>query len=128
MEENIKDRLILILGILTVIFFIGSVSSCSNSLHNKTLRDKEMATRLELEEKMSKSTQDKAASDKQLSALTQQLEEEKAGHQASNKALLQEQLINQSLKDELQKVTKLKEALEENLKEALVNNKSAKPR
>jgi hypothetical protein len=39
---------------------------------------------------------------------------------------VQEQLVNQSLKEELQKVSKLKEALEEDLKEALVTGKSAK--
>lgn len=128
MEENIKDRLILILGLLAVILLVGWLSSCSSAMRNKGMRDKEMSQRMDLEERMTKSTQDKAASDKQISTLTQQLEEEKAGHQASNKALLQEQLVNQSLKEELQKVTKLKEALEENLKDALVTNKSAKPK
>ncbi|MFH0738513.1 MAG: hypothetical protein V2A59_01460 [Candidatus Omnitrophota bacterium] len=126
MEESLKNRAILILGILTVIFFIGTLSSCNSSLRNKSARDKEMAARLELEEKMSKSSQDKTTIEKQLAVISQQLEEEKTGHQASKKALLQEQLVNQSLKEELQKVTKLKEALEEDLKEALVTNKSAK--
>ncbi|MBM3255404.1 MAG: hypothetical protein FJZ08_03810 [Candidatus Omnitrophica bacterium] len=126
MEESLKNRVILILGILTVIFFIGTLSSCNSSLRNKSARDKEMAARLELEERMSKSSQDKASVEKQLAAATQQLEEEKAGRQASEKALLQEQLVNQSLREELQKVTKFKEALEEDLKEALVTNKSVK--
>jgi len=126
MEESLKNRVILILGILTVIFFIGTLSSCNSSLRNKSARDKEMAARLELEERMSKSSQDKASVEKQLAAATQQLEEEKAGRQASEKALLQEQLVNQSRREELQKVTKFKEALEEDLKEALVTNKSVK--
>jgi len=129
MEESLKNRLILILGILTAIFFIATVSSCNSSLRNKSIRDKEMAARLDLEEKMSKFTQDKTNAEKQLTAVNQQLEEEKAGNQASKKALLQEQLVNQSLKEELQKVVKLKEALEEDLKEALVtHNKSTKPK
>ncbi|MEI6631341.1 MAG: hypothetical protein WCL25_01850 [bacterium] len=126
MEESLKNRVILILGILTVIFFIGTLSSCNSSLRNKSARDKEMAARLELEEKMSKSSQDKTTIEKQLAVISQQLEEEKVGHQVSKNSLLQEQLVNQSLKEELQKVTKLKEALEEDLKEALVTNKSAK--
>ena len=128
MEESLKNRVILILGILTVIFFIGTLGSCSSSLRNKNSRDKEMAARMELEEKMSKFSQDKTTIEKQLASVAQQLEEEKAGHQASKKALLQEQLVNQSLKEELQKVTKLKEALEEDLKEALVTSKSSKPK
>lgn len=126
MEESLKNRFIMVLALLTVIFFIGTVSSCSSSLRNKNSRNKEMAFRLELEEKMSKFNQDKTAVEKQLAAVTQQLEEEKAGHQASKNALLQEQLVNQSLKEELRKVARLKEALEEDLKEALVTSKPAK--
>src|SRR3989338_4310667 len=110
MEEAIKNRVILILAILTAIFFIGTVGSCSNVGRLKIYRDKEMAQRLEAEEK--------------LNAAIQELAEEKVAHQASKKALLQEQLVNQSLKEELQKLTKLKEALEEDLKEALVSGKS----
>jgi hypothetical protein len=128
MEESLKNRFILILGILTAIFFIGTISSCNSSLRNKSARNKEMAARLDLEEKMSKFNQDKTAIEKQLTAVIQQLNEEKAAHQVSKNALLQEQLVNQSLREELQKVTKLKEALEEDLKEALVTSKSAKPK
>ena len=36
---------------------------------------------------------------------------------------MQEQLVSQSLKEEIKKITKLKETLEEDLKEALVKNK-----
>ena len=128
MEESLKNRFILILSILAAIFFIGTISSCNSSLRNKSARNKEMAARLDLEEKMSKFNQDKTAIEKQLAAVIQQLNEEKAGHQVSKNALLQEQLVNQSLREELQKLTKLKEALEEDLKEALVTSKSAKPK
>lgn len=126
MEESIRNRLILILAISTAIFFIGTVSSCGNARRQRVARDKEMAVRLDLEEKMSKFNQEKAALEAKMGSLAQGLEEEKAAHQATKKALLQEQLQNQSLKEELQKVVKLKEALEEDLKEALVKGKSAK--
>ena len=119
-EEVLKNRVILILVILTVIFFIATVGSCSNVHRYRVARDKEMATRLDLEEKMNKFMQDK------VNSLTQGLEEEKAADQATKKALLQEQLVNQSLKEELQKVVKLKETLEEDLKEALVTGKATK--
>ena len=124
MEEGIKNRAILILAILTLIFFIGTVGSCSNTGRLRSIRDKEMATRLDLEEKLSKFTQEKAAAEEKLNSLTQELEAEKTAHQTTKKALLQEELVNQSLKEELQKITKLKEALEENLKEALVTDKT----
>lgn len=126
MEEAIKNKVILILSILCLIFALGLIGSCSNSFRQRNLRNKEMITRLDLEEKMSKHLQEKAVLDKKISSLSQELEEEKDAHQAIKKALVQEQLVSQSLKDELNKVTKLKETLEENLKEALVSGKSDK--
>lgn len=126
MEENIKAKIILLLSILTIIFFVAAVGSCSNASRQKGSRDKEMATRLDMEEKMSKLMQEKAGIEGNLKNVTQELEEEKAAHQATKKALVQEQLVNQSLKEEIAKVVKLKEALEEDLKEALVAAKSTK--
>ena len=126
MEEFLKNRVILILIIFTAILLIVTVGSCSNVHRYKVARDKEMAQRLDLEEKMNKFTQDKTTMEGKINSLTQELDEEKAAHQATKKALLQEQLVNQSLKEELQKITKLKEALEEDLKEALVTGKVSK--
>lgn len=126
MEESLKTRIILILGILSVIFFITSVGSCSGSRRVQLLRDSEMAKRLDAEEKLNKAAQDKTRAEEKSSLKEKELEEEKAAHQATKKALVQEQLVNQSLKEELQKVSKLKEALEEDLKEALVAGKTSK--
>ncbi|HTZ11755.1 MAG TPA: hypothetical protein VMD04_05235, partial [Candidatus Margulisiibacteriota bacterium] len=112
MDDAIKNRVILILGILTAILFISNISSCSNAYRQKAARDKEMAQRMDLEEKMSKYTRESAKLEEKASVSIKELEEEKAAHQATKKALVQEQLVNQSLKEELQKVTKLKEALE----------------
>ncbi|MDD2689773.1 MAG: hypothetical protein PHT41_06465 [Candidatus Omnitrophica bacterium] len=128
MEENIKNRVILILGVLTILFFIVTINSCNNAYRQKTARDKEMATRLDLEERMNKFSQEKNSIVEKLKTAESALEEEKAAAEATKKALVQEQLINQSLKEELQKVTKLKDALEEDLKEALVRSKSTKPK
>ncbi len=126
MEESFKNRIILILGILTVIFFIGTVSSCSNAKRQKVARDKEMAARLDLEEKMNKFGQEKLALEKKITALSQELAEVQATGETTNKALLQEQLVSDSLKKEILKLTKLKEKLEEDLKEALVTGKSGR--
>jgi chromosome segregation ATPase len=128
MEEIIKNRIILILAVLTIMLFIGTVGSCSNAYRHKVARDREMAARLDLEEKISKVSQDKTALEEKLKATGKELEEGKATLEATKKALVEEQLISQSLKEELAKVTKLKEALEEDLKEALVQNKSGKPK
>jgi valyl-tRNA synthetase len=124
MEESFKNRIIIILAILTVIFFIGAVSSCSDAKRQKLARDREMATRLDLEEKMNKFGQEKAAIEKNVEALSQKLSEEQATHEATKKALLDEQQANDNLQKEVLKVTKLKEKLEEDLKEALVTGKS----
>lgn len=121
-----KTRIILILVILTAIFFIGMLKSCSTASHERLARDKEMGIRLDLQEKMSKFDQEKTVAESKLKTITTELEEEKVAHQATKKALLQEQLVNQSLTEELQKVTKLKEALEEDLKEALIRGKATK--
>ncbi len=128
MEESFKNRIILILGILTAIFFIGLVSSCSDSRRQKAAHDKEMAARLDLEEKMNKFGQEKLTIEKKMSALSQQLAEAQAANETTKKALLQEQLANDSLKKEILKLTELKEKLEEDLKEALVTGKSGRSR
>jgi small-conductance mechanosensitive channel len=123
MEENIKNRIILILGVSTLIFLLISLRSCSDAQQYRKARDKERDMKFEVEEKF---TREKLTMEEKLNAKEKELQEEKAGHGASKKALVQEQLVNQSLKEELLKVTKLKEALEEDLKEALVSGKSTK--
>lgn len=128
MEENIKDKIIVVLAILTAIFFVGTIGSCSNANRQRTAFGKEMSTRLDLEEKISKFAQEKTVLEEKIKEKEKELAEERAVQEATKKALVQEQLVNQGLKEELQKVTKLKEALEEDLKEALVNGKSAKTR
>ena len=124
MDENIKNKIILVLAILTVIFFVGTIGSCSNAGRQRSAFNKEMYVRLNLEEKMNKFMQEKSVLDDNIKAKDKELEEEKASGQATKKAFIQEQLVSQSLKEELQKVIKLKEALEEDLKEALVAGKS----
>lgn len=124
MYEIMKNKVILILAILTCIFFIITIDSCNNSRKQKNARNKEMITRLDLEEKMNNLLQEKNSLEQKIKILTKQLEDEVSGHQITKKALQQEQLISESLKEELQKLTKLKEALEQDLKEALVSEKS----
>ncbi|MBU1727584.1 MAG: hypothetical protein KJ880_08150 [Candidatus Omnitrophica bacterium] len=119
LEDSVKNRIILILSILTVILFVSSLSSCINAKQSRGNRQEEIAKRLDAEEKLSKFTRERAN-------LEKQLQEEKTAHQASKKALVQEQLMTQNLKEELQKVNKLKDTLEENLKEALVTAQPTK--
>ncbi len=120
MEENIKNRVILILAILTIIFLMGAVRSCSTAKKLKMTLielDKEKAVSWDSQQQMNELKKGKAA-------LAKELEDLKSENEATKKSLLQEQLVSQSLKEELQKVTKLKETLEDDLKDALVKNKA----
>lgn len=120
MEENIKNRAILILAILTIIFLMGAIRSCSTGEKLKTTLielDKEKSVSWDSEQKMNELKKEKAA-------LAKELEDTKTENETAKKALLQEQLVSESLKEELQKVTKLKETLEDDLKDALVKDKT----
>jgi type II secretory pathway pseudopilin PulG len=126
MDEVLKNRIVVILAILTVVFFFGTLSSCNSAIRQKAARDKEMVARLALEERTSKYVQEKSALEEKAKAKENQVQELKVSLDAIQKTLVQDQLVSQNLKEELQKVTKLKETLEEELKQALINGKKAK--
>lgn len=126
MDEALKNRILIILTVLLTVFFFSTLSSCNSSMRQKSARDKEMAMRLALEERMNKFSQDKSTLEEKAKAKEKEAQELKDTLEITKKALVQEQLVNQSLKEDLGKVTKLKESLEENLKEALVTAKKSK--
>jgi len=126
MDEALKNRIVIILAVLSVVFFFGTFSSCSSAIRQKTARDKEMAARLALEEKTSKYAQEKSALEEKAKANDNQIQELKVALETAKKALVQDQLVNLSLKEELEKVTKLKETLEEELRQVLINGKKPK--
>lgn len=107
-----KDRIIVALAVVTLLLFILNIGSCINAYNQNTLRKKEMLQRMELEEKSGKVVQERAGLAQELEAKNKELAEEKANFEAAKKRLIQEQLVSESLKSELEKVTKLKEALE----------------
>lgn len=127
MDEGVKNKLILILGVLVVIFLLTSVVSCANSHRQRLGRSKEIVIRLDLEEKLNSLEREKEAALQKLNTLNSVLEAEKAALQTAEKALLQEQLVGQNLKAELEKVSRLKETLlEEDLEETLVEKEKNK--
>ncbi len=127
MDENLKGRLVLVLGILNVIFLLLWVTSCNDARNFKSARIKEMDTRLEAEQKSDALGKEKSALEEKVKKFQQELAEEKSTLESTKKTLTQEQLISNSLKAELEKISKLKEALEDDLKEALVKNKTSMP-
>ncbi|MFA5199832.1 MAG: hypothetical protein WC442_02835 [Candidatus Omnitrophota bacterium] len=118
LNEALKNRIVIILAVLLAIFFFSSLSSCNSAMRIKASRDKEMANRIVLEEKMSKFSQDRSSLEEKAKAKEKEAEELKQALDTANKSLVQEQLINQSLKEELEKMTKLKDTLETDLKQA----------
>lgn len=96
-----------------MIFFVSTIGSCSSAFRQKAARDKEMVTRLDAEEELNKIKRQTQTNEDKVKDLTQELEQEKAVHQLTKKALSQEQLVNKSLKDELEKISKRNEELEE---------------
>ena len=126
MKGFLKEKPVVVLAILSLVLFVSNIGSCISSYSQHLERKKEMAQRMDTEEKMTKANQDKAALLEKFKVKDKELEDNKTALEATKKALAQEQLVCQSLKEELQKVSKLKEALEDNLKEAIAANKKAK--
>ncbi len=126
MEEGIKSRVILILAILSAIFFISAISSCNDARKWKKDRDSEKSTRFDLEERAQKFNAEKARLEDGYKKAEKAAADIKAELDRTKEALAQEQAANKNLAEELDKVTKLKETLEENLKEALVGKSPKK--
>ena len=116
-REIFKDKKILTLVILVFVFFIIAVGSCSQSRRQKTIIKQEISKRMDLEVQIANfQNQEKGLKDNLLTS-QQELNQIKQELEVTKKALSQEKLINSSLKKELDKVSKLKEALEEDFKQ-----------
>jgi len=126
MEDVIKNRIVIILAIFSALFFFATLSSCNSAMRQKSSRDKEMAVRLQLEERVNKFSQERSALEEKAKAKEKEAAEARAALEEAKKILVQEQLVNQSLKDELQKEAKLKEASVADLKKAPVGGKNFK--
>lgn len=124
--QDTKDKIILGLGIFCLLLFLVTLNSCVSAHRYRVNLDKEKAANWDLAQKIEESKYGSTNLENNLKSKTQELEAEKVTHEADQKALLQEQLLNKSLKEELDKVVKLKEALERDLREALAGAKSIK--
>ncbi|MDD5196122.1 MAG: hypothetical protein PHV92_00650 [Candidatus Omnitrophica bacterium] len=121
-----KDKIIVTLAVATLLLFVLNIGSCIGAYNQNSLRKKEMLQRMNLEEKAGKAIQEQTGLAEKIEARDKELAEEKANFEALKKTLVQEQLVSASLKVELDKVTKLKEALEEKLQKKSSFNKKAK--
>ncbi|MFH1414113.1 MAG: hypothetical protein ABIG56_04635 [Candidatus Omnitrophota bacterium] len=123
MEESLKNRMILILVILSSILSIGMISSCNNAYRQRAAREKEMAVRIDLEEKMNKFLQETNMLNVNLKRLEKELEVEQLARKQAEATLSKSQGVNTILQNEIKKEIKLKETLEEDLKDALVTER-----
>jgi len=128
MEEAVKNRVIMILLILSIIFFLLWIEASVSVNRQRTLATNKAALTMELEEKNAKLEKEKSDALGELEKAKTLLSDEKTAHEATKKALSQEQVAEQALKSELESVTRLKETLEKDLKEALGNIESMKSR
>lgn len=119
MEEGIKNRIIIILLVSVIILFISTISAnlSARKLNKELVNQKDI--KFELEKKFDSVLKEKTALEEEKKSLSTKLEEDKKEFEKVKKDLQAERLMTQALKDELEKMTKLKEKLEENLKEAL---------
>ena len=113
----LKNKKLLSLIILFLIFFIIALGSCSNIQKKKRLIQKEISQRMNLEQRLANFEGEKQKLENNLLVCQKELQELKQELETTKAALSQEQLTNSSLKKELDKVNRLKEALEEDLQQ-----------
>ena len=123
-EDTLKDRIILVVSILCLIFFIWAVGVSNELGKQKNGLQGEIRKRLVFEEENINLLKEKAGFKDNARELTSQLEEATAKLAATEQVLADEQAANKIIADELNKMDMLKQALEEDLKEALVNSVS----
>ncbi len=126
MDETLKNRVVIILAVIAALLFFATLSSCNSAWHQKSAHDKELAARIMLEERISKFSQEKSALEEKAKARENEAAALKVALDTAKKAQVQEELVNQSLKEELDKVTKLKEILENDLKAEAASRKNFK--
>jgi len=118
MDEKLKNKLVIILAAASLLFLVLALVSYSGVLRQKTEWQKEKVARFTLEEKMNKFNQEKADLEAQVKAKDKELTQVSGELDKTKKALQQETLVSASLKDELSKVLKTKEALQGQLDNA----------
>ena len=101
------------LAILTVICLVLAIGSSLTSHKSKRGFNRELILRMDAEEKLANLAP-------QAETLKNKLNNTQANLEGLNKQLEDQKIVNQELRLELEKMTKLKQALENDLKEALV--------
>jgi chromosome segregation ATPase len=115
MDDQLKDKVLIASIVLAAVCLVLAISSGISASKNKTGLQKEMTQRIETEEKLN-------GVSSRITSLESDLKKAQDELAQTKTALNQEQLASQALKSELEKLTRLKEQLEKDLKEALSSN------
>ena len=119
MDEHTKDRYLLVCIIIGIFCLILAISSGMSAQKNKAAFQKEMASRLDKEEQLENSKFVVSALEQEIKKLQNQVNIERDARQKVKQELDEERFVTKALKEELVKTNKLKDTLENNLKEAL---------
>lgn len=90
MKEGIKNKIILVLGLLTIIFFISSINSCHDAARQKKLVNQERRRRMEFEERVLNLSKRNADLGQKVIRLGERLNQREAVCQATQQELNQE--------------------------------------
>lgn len=111
MEES-GNKLVLVLLAVILLLVIVWAASCSSAHRQRIAREKEMSARFDIEDKLGKLSRANAGLQEELKGAQKKLADEKAAREECKKALMQEQMITQSLKDEIEKLVRQKALVE----------------
>jgi uncharacterized membrane protein YhiD involved in acid resistance len=124
--DALKNRIVIVLGVLNVVFLLIAVNSCSQCKKCIDVKRKEEIMRYDAERELNRVSNDKAAFEEKMLKAEAALTQASGAAESAQKAFAQEQLVNKSLKAEIAKLSRLKDALEQDLKNALGSGKSEK--
>jgi hypothetical protein len=116
MGENLKNKIITGLIILNVLLLSGMFIAGSKSRQVKIARDKEMNIRFDAQADLYNTQKENSLLEDKLRKAEDAAKSVNTGLAAAQKALAQEQQINQDLRAELEKISGLKDSLEAELK------------
>lgn len=124
--DFLKNKYLIGLGILNVIFLVAAANAMVQGKRCIDVKRREEIQRFDAEQELNKMTSEKQVIEIKLKKLESDFALVSAEAAQAKKSLTQEQLVNQSLKSELEKIRKLKDALEQDLKSALITGKTEK--
>ena len=112
MEQGLRNRVVVVLGVLVVVIFSLWLGSRTELSRQKNIINVKSALNMELEEKYLRLEKERARLAQDLKEARIRIEEEKAAQDLLKKTLSQELLAEAALKAELERLSVLKEGQE----------------